>query len=430
MAASVLKPVVFVHGNGDTAALWHTTLWRFESNGCPPDRLFAIDFPYPQARADDSVPMEGRSGSADQLRELSAFVEHVRMATGAAKSAIVASSRGANAVRNYIRNGGGEATVSHAVLCGGVNHGVYASPTFHPGSEFNGLGPFMRALNTPYPNGAEVSPNVQWMTIRSDHFDKFAQPDGRFVDQPNMATNVSFDAPALSGALDIVLPRADHREVAFSPAAFAEMYRFITGAAPSRLDIVPENPEVVLNGKLSGWLNGSPTNLPLEGGAVTVYRVDADTGARLRVAPHRKKIGSDGAWGPLATHPGATHEFVIEAEGYPITHIFRSPFPRSSAHIHVRPQPPGSLTADDAKAGSVVMISRPRGYFGAGRDVIEIDGKVPDGVTPGVPCVSIARMHFAASPLRAVATRFNNEAIAVVNWPAAENRIVVAEFHY
>ena len=25
-------PIVFVHGNGDTAALWHTTIWRFESN--------------------------------------------------------------------------------------------------------------------------------------------------------------------------------------------------------------------------------------------------------------------------------------------------------------------------------------------------------------------------------------------------------------
>jgi len=28
-----LPPIVFVHGNGDTAALWTTTLWRFESNG-------------------------------------------------------------------------------------------------------------------------------------------------------------------------------------------------------------------------------------------------------------------------------------------------------------------------------------------------------------------------------------------------------------
>ena len=46
-----LPPIVFVHGNGDTAALWLTTIWRFESNGYPRDRLFAIDFDFPQARA-------------------------------------------------------------------------------------------------------------------------------------------------------------------------------------------------------------------------------------------------------------------------------------------------------------------------------------------------------------------------------------------
>ena len=40
-------PIVFVHGNGDTAALWQTTIWRFESNGWPRDRLHAIDLPYP-----------------------------------------------------------------------------------------------------------------------------------------------------------------------------------------------------------------------------------------------------------------------------------------------------------------------------------------------------------------------------------------------
>jgi len=29
-AAEQQPPIVFVHGNGDTAALWHTTAWRFE----------------------------------------------------------------------------------------------------------------------------------------------------------------------------------------------------------------------------------------------------------------------------------------------------------------------------------------------------------------------------------------------------------------
>ncbi|MEO7760953.1 MAG: hydrolase, partial [Casimicrobiaceae bacterium] len=138
----------------------------------------------------------------------------------------------------------------------------------------------------------------------------------------------------------------------------------------------------------------------------------------------------DGQWGPLATHPGATLEFVIEADGYPITHIYRSPFPRSSTIVHLRPQPPGSLSADDKSAGSVVMISRPRGYFGVGRDVFQIDGKTPDGVPAGVPGTSVAKVRFPAAPLRAIVTRFNDESITVLNWPASEGRIVVAEFHY
>jgi triacylglycerol esterase/lipase EstA (alpha/beta hydrolase family) len=60
-------PIVFVHGNGDTAALWTTTLWRFESNGWPRSRLFALDAPYPLARTEDSKPQEGRTGTAERV---------------------------------------------------------------------------------------------------------------------------------------------------------------------------------------------------------------------------------------------------------------------------------------------------------------------------------------------------------------------------
>jgi triacylglycerol lipase len=428
-ASSMQTPIVFVHGDGDTAAIWHTTIWRFESNGYARDRLHSIDFSYPQARDEDAKPQAGRSGTGDQRRELAAFVDQVRKATGRAKVALVASSRGANAVRNFIRNGGGADLVSHAVLAGGVNHGVWASATFNPGTEFNGAGPFMTALNAPYPDGNEVTPGVKWMTLRSDRCDQFAQPDGRFVGKPGTNTNVTFEGPALRGAENIVLPRADHREVAFGPAAFAEIFRFITGAKPARSDIVSEEP-VVLNGKASGYLNSAPTNLPLVGAKVTVYQVAAETGTRMRVAPHQKVIGADGLWGPLTVRPSATLEFMIEADGYPITHIYRSPFPCSSTVIHLRPAPPGSVGDADIKTGSAVVITRPRGYFGVGRDTFLIDGMVPPGVADGIPSVSTARLRLPADPLRSLAARLNDETITVINWPASEGRIVVAEFHY
>ena len=77
-------PIVFVHGNGDQAAVWQTIMWRFESNGWPRDRLYAIDHPYPLARDDDTKPQAGRSSSAEHMAYLKAEVEKVL--PGASKS--------------------------------------------------------------------------------------------------------------------------------------------------------------------------------------------------------------------------------------------------------------------------------------------------------------------------------------------------------
>jgi hypothetical protein len=62
-----VPPILFVHGNGDHAALWMTLLWRMESNGIARDRMMAINFTDPLARADDTVAQPDRtaaSGSA------------------------------------------------------------------------------------------------------------------------------------------------------------------------------------------------------------------------------------------------------------------------------------------------------------------------------------------------------------------------------
>src|SRR5687768_2131239 len=119
-------PIVFVHGNGDSAATWQTTLWRFESNGWPRERLVALDHPYPLARDDDTKPQPGRSSTAEHMAYLKAEVEKVLQATGARQVVLVGNSRGGNVIRNYIQNGGGDRTVSHAILGGTPNHGVWA----------------------------------------------------------------------------------------------------------------------------------------------------------------------------------------------------------------------------------------------------------------------------------------------------------------
>ena len=80
----------------------------------------------------------------------------------------------------------------------------------------------------------EVTPGPQWMTIRSDHNDKFAQPDGVWIGAKGTPTNVGFDGPELKGAHNVVIPGIDHRETSFGPQAFAAAYGFITGRAPDQ----------------------------------------------------------------------------------------------------------------------------------------------------------------------------------------------------
>src|SRR5262245_43115835 len=136
--------VVFVHGNGDSSALWINNIWRFEANGYKRNQLFAIDFAYPSARREDAKPEPFRSSAEEQTKELAAFVAQALKATGRRKVALVGSSRGGNAIRSFLKNGGGAQVVSHAVLCGTPNKGVVNSDSLLVGSEFNGAYSFLK----------------------------------------------------------------------------------------------------------------------------------------------------------------------------------------------------------------------------------------------------------------------------------------------
>ena len=208
-AAEPQLPIIFVHGNGDTAGLWITTIWRFESNGYPRELLHAVDFRYPMARSVDDKWQAGRSSTSDVMAQLAEEVERVRQRTGADKVLLVAQSRGGNTVRNYLKNGNGSPRVGAAVLCGAVNHGVIFSEQHLLGSEFNGASAFMKDLNS---TPGEIIAGVRFMTIRSDTNDKYAQLDGRFIGLPNVATGLGYDAPELKGATNIALAGVDHRE--------------------------------------------------------------------------------------------------------------------------------------------------------------------------------------------------------------------------
>src|SRR3954454_18716717 len=422
-AAGDTPPIVFVHGNGDHAALWMTTLWRMESNGISRDRMFAINLTDPLARTDDKVEQAGRSSTEDQRRELADAIKELKRRTGAARVALVGNSRGGNSIRFYIKSGGG-ADVSHAVLCGVPNHGVYAWDD-GLGGEFNGRGPFLRGLNE---GETEVTPGTAFLTLRSDGIDKYAQADGRFVGKPGTPTGVTAEGPALHGATNLVLGAVDHRETAYHSRAFREIYKFIAGQEPSRIEIVPEA-EVKLSGLVTGTPGGVVTNRPGSGATVEIYRVSPDTADRTGGPIHSSQTGADGRWGPAQVDPSWHLEIVLVSAGSPTTHIYRSPFPRSSDVVHLRAARP--LGPADAGAGAVVLMSRPRGYFGLPRDVVLIDGKEPKDVKSGVPTDSVSTLRLGAEEVgRPVATMFNTERIVARAWPASENRIAVAELTY
>ena len=414
-----IPPILFVHGNGDHAALWMTTLWRMESNGIVRDRMLAINFTDPLARTDDTVAQSNRSSTEDQRRELGEAIKELKRRTGAQRVALVGNSRGGNSIRSYIRNGG-VADVSHAVLCGVPNHGVYAWDD-GLGGEFNGRGPFLRGLNE---GETEVTPGTAFLTLRSDGMDKYAQPDGRFVGKPGIPTGITSDGPALRGATNLVLGTIDHRETAFHPRAFREIFKFIAGREPERIAIAPEA-AVRLSGLVTGTPGGVQTNRPVAGASVEIFRVSADSGERIGGPLHTSQTAADGRWGPAEVDPGWYLEMVLTAPGSPTTHFYRSPFPRSSDVVHLRA---ARAIAPAEAAGAVVIMSRPRGYFGLPRDIVLLDGKEPTDVKSGVPTDAVTTLRLpAAEAGRPVVALFNEERIVARAWPASENRISIAE---
>ncbi|MGG5887115.1 hydrolase [Falsiroseomonas sp. HC035] len=412
-------PILFIHGNGDHAALWQTTLWRFESNGIPRDRLMAVNMPDPLSRDDDLVPQPNRSSTVEQTDRLTDFVADLRARTGAPRVALVGNSRGGNPIRDFVVHRGGAPQVSHAVLCGTPNRGTSDWPESR-NREFNGKGPFLTRLNG---GTTDVVPETDFLTIRSAWNDVYAQPRAIWSPTPDRPTGTDVDGPELRGATNLVLGELDHRETAYHWRAFREQFRFIVGREPGHIAVVPEA-RPVLDGIVT---QSAPvvTNRPVPDAVVEVFRTDPETGARIGEALHRRTTGADGRWGPVTVASDWPLEIVVAAPGHTTTHIYRNAFPRSSDVVHLRPR---ALAAAERSAGGVVVLQRPRGYFGIPRDIVLLDGRQPATLRPGVAVAAAATVQLPAAELgRPVVGVFNTERIVARAWPAAEGRISVAE---
>jgi hypothetical protein len=293
-----------------------------------------------------------------------------------------------------------------------------------PNNEFNGRGTFLRGLNE---GESEVTPGVAFLTLRSDGMDKYAQADGRFIGKPGTPTGVTVEGPELKGATNLVLGALDHREVAFHPRAFREIYKFIAGREPDQISIRPEA-KVTLSGLVTATPGGVPTNRPVAGATVEIFRT-GEYGNRKGEAVHKSQTGEDGRWGPVQVDPTWTLEFVLTSPDAPITHVYRSPFARSSDVVHLRAARP--FGPADAKAKAVAIMLRPRGYLGLPRDVVLFGGEEPSDVKPGVPTDAATTVRrYSVDSYGSIVAEFNEERIVARLWPAAENRIAIAELTY
>ncbi|WP_421989177.1 hydrolase [Roseococcus sp.] len=423
-AQEAATPILFVHGNGDHAALWMTTLWRFESNNWPRERMAAISLPDPLARADDAVAQPGRSSSAEQTERLAAAVAELRAKTGAARVALVGNSRGGYPIRDFVSQPAGAAQVSHVITCGTPNRGVY-DWEFNPGNEFNARAPFLRRLNG---GTTDVVASTSFLTIRSDN-DLYAQPDGRYIGRPGTPTGITQDGPALRGATNVLLTGLDHRETAYHWRSFREQFRHIAGREPHTMGVIPEE-RPRIGGIVTGLSDGAPTNRPVAGARVEVWTLDWQ-GQRESEALLDVTTGGDGAWGGaiLPAWRYVPVEIVLSVPGHPIAHFFRSHFPRSSAVVNLRP--PAAPTETERAAGCLVRLTRPRGYFSWPRDVVLIDDQEVAEKREGIASIAAARRNLpaarAGSPVYAL---YNEEKLVGRAVPLAENRIAVMELSW
>ena len=371
-------PIVFVHGNGDDSTRWVPTMWLFESNGYPADRLFAMRFHNPVARADDTREEPARSSTAQEKDDLRRFVQDILAKTHAAKVVLVGSSRGGLTIRNYVQNGEGSRTVLAEILCGTPNHGVNATDT-NANGEFNGKGIFLTALNHPGADGNEVTPGVRTLTLRSDTLDKYAQPSAIAFGHPEQSSGGSYESPALKGAENVVLKGLDHRELAFSDKAFAEMYRFLLGHAPRTLSIKPESAPQI-SGVMTGFAGQVATNDPL---AEVHLRVSESLAPTTATPVYESTTGASGSWGPVRVRPDVAYTFDLERDGRHVTY-FLAPLRRSTTLLNFRfvpPPVPGATPADKP----TLLITRPEGYFSKERDPVRIDGHVAEEEPAGLP---------------------------------------------
>lgn len=277
-------PVVFVHGQNGAGDQFERQSMHFTSNGYPASWIVPFDYNTAERsgmRRGERPEGPFKSGTTDDLDKL---IDEVRERTGFDKINLVGHSRGTFESAAYLSDPERAAKIAHYATIGG---GDATNPNGVPSISISGLGDFR-----PGP-GASDGGKVGWMPAYQDHV-----------------------------------------MVCTSDESFWEVFTFFNdGEKPKTIRMTPEEKPQV-----AGYVKSYIFNMPIEGAAVEVWEVDADTGHRTAKKPLVKlPVDADGKWGPFTAKQGQPYEFVVHgtaAKRPP--RFYRTPFTHSDRFVYFR----------------------------------------------------------------------------------------------
>ncbi|REE95800.1 alpha/beta fold hydrolase [Thermomonospora umbrina] len=316
-ARSALRPIVFVHGFFGSGSQFATQAKRFASNGYPATHVEYVEY--------DTLFLSNTR--AEVLASLERRIARLRAATGADKVELVGHSLGTSISQEYLN--------SSPERAAGVAHYVNID-----GSTATAL-----------PGG--VPTLALWA--------EGGQND------------------SIPGATNVHMPNESHVENASSPASFAAMYRFFTGAAPVTTEVVPEQGEITLAGRAVRFpSNGGPGDA-----VVDVFEVDPATGRRTTPQPlYTSRVTEDGSFGPFRGRGSAHYEFQLtRSDTDQRHHLYFEPFLRTDLGVRLISSDPGKgvdRLIHRAPGHAALLLYRNKEWWGdqgAAGDTLTVNGR-------------------------------------------------------
>jgi triacylglycerol lipase len=102
------EPVIFIHGNSDSAAGWKNSVETFSKNGYKPGEMYAMTW-----GPNNALKAGQQYHSEKYLSEVRAFIQAVKEYTGASKVDVIGHSMGVTLARKAIAGGTGVDSQTH-----------------------------------------------------------------------------------------------------------------------------------------------------------------------------------------------------------------------------------------------------------------------------------------------------------------------------